>query len=225
MGHHMQHDAPSAQSHGSKAMSEGSGSAAQGSAAQEAAMHAAKSAGKSAREHAAAEADPMRDHGPASGRQALSVRAQPGVPAPAAAPSVPAKRTLLPSVASVVQAGAFGAALGGIGTGVSELARVKQGEISSDEAIRNIVKSSAQGATTMAVASVAGHMVRAHPVVGIVVLAAAGIGALTVLSNVKPKKKTAVAKAPRTGTAAAKTAKKAASGSTNTSAGNALPSA
>lgn len=168
----------------------------------------------------------MGDHGPASGQRALSVRAQPGVPAPAAAaPAVPAKRTLLPSVASVVQAGAFGAALGGIGTGVSELARVKQGEISSDEAIRNIVKSSAQGATTMAVASVAGHMVRAHPVVGIVVLAAAGIGALTVLSNVKPKKKTAGAKATRTGAPATKTAKKAASGSTNTSAGNTLPSA
>ncbi len=169
-------------------------------------------------------------HEAASGQQALSVRPQPGAPAPAGvAPSVPARRTLLPSVASVVQAGAFGAALGGIGTGVSELARVKQGEIGSDEAIRNVVKSSVQGATTMAVASVAGHMVRAHPVVGFVVLAAAGVGALTVLSNVKPKKKAPVAKAHRAGAPGATPAKKPApasgkAASATAPSGNALPS-
>jgi hypothetical protein len=68
-------------------------------------------------------------------------------------------------------------------TGVMEMARVKQGEISTDEAIRNLVKSSAQGAATMVVASVAAHVVRSHPVFGLAALAAAGIGAFMLLSG------------------------------------------
>lgn len=92
-------------------------------------------------------------------------------------------RSILPSVGTIVQAGAFGAALGGMTTGVMEMARVKQGEITSDEAIRNVVKSSAQGAATMAVASVASQVVRSHPVFGIIALAAAGIGAFVILSG------------------------------------------
>ena len=92
-------------------------------------------------------------------------------------------RPILPSVGTIVQAGAFGAALGGMTTGVLELARVKRGEISSDEALRNVVKSSAQGAATMAVATVAAQVVRSHPIFGFVALAAAGIGALAILSG------------------------------------------
>ncbi len=92
-------------------------------------------------------------------------------------------RPILPSVGTVVQAGAFGAALGGMTTGVLELARVKRGEISSDEALRNVVKSSAQGAATMAVATVAAQVVRSHPIFGFVALAAAGIGALAILGG------------------------------------------
>lgn len=101
-------------------------------------------------------------------------------------------RPVLPSMSSVVQAGAFGAALGGVTTGVQEMARVKQGEITTDEAIENVVKSSAQGATTMAVASVAAQVVRSHPVFGFIALAAAGIGAFVLLSG-GSKKKTAPA--------------------------------
>ena len=92
-------------------------------------------------------------------------------------------KPMLPSVGTIVQAGAFGAALGGMTTGVLEMARVKRGEISSDEAIRNVVKSSAQGAATMAVAAVAAQVVRSHPIFGFVALAAAGIGALAILSG------------------------------------------
>lgn len=90
---------------------------------------------------------------------------------------------MLPSVGTIVQAGAFGAALGGMTTGVMEMARVQRGEISSDEAIRNVVKSSAQGAATMAVAAVAAQVVRSHPIFGFVALAAAGVGALAILSG------------------------------------------
>ena len=92
-------------------------------------------------------------------------------------------RSVLPSMGSVVQAGAFGAALGGVTTGVQEMARVKKGEITTDEAIENVVKSSAQGAMTMAVASVASQVVRSHPVFGFIALAAAGIGAFVLLSG------------------------------------------
>lgn len=92
-------------------------------------------------------------------------------------------RSVLPSMSSVVQAGAFGAALGGVTTGVQDMARVKKGEITTDEAIENVVKSSAQGAMTMVVASVASQVVRSHPVFGFIALAAAGIGAFVILSG------------------------------------------
>lgn len=92
-------------------------------------------------------------------------------------------RSALPSVGSIAQAGAFGAALGGISTGVTELARAKRGETTLDEAMANVAKSSAQGATTMAVASVAAHVVRSHPMFSFIALAAAGVGALTMLSG------------------------------------------
>jgi hypothetical protein len=102
----------------------------------------------------------------------------------------PGMRSALPSVGSIAQAGAFGAALGGISTGVSELARAKRGETTLDEAMANVAKSSAQGATTMAVASVAAHVVRSHPMFSFIALAAAGIGALTMLSGTSPGKGT-----------------------------------
>lgn len=98
-------------------------------------------------------------------------------------------RSFLPSLSGVVQAGAFGAALGGVTTGVQDMARVKQGEITTDEAIDNVVKSSAQGAMTMAVASVAAQVVRSHPVFGFIALAAAGIGAFSLLSGKSKKEK------------------------------------
>lgn len=115
----------------------------------------------------------------------LPVHRQAGVLQPGAGPDPVerAARSILPSVSSVVQAGAFGAALGGMTTGVMEMARVKQGEITTEEAIRNVVKSSAQGAATMAVASVASQVVRSHPVFGFIALAAAGIGAFVILSG------------------------------------------
>ncbi|MFO1128224.1 MAG: hypothetical protein U1E66_07340 [Rhodospirillales bacterium] len=103
-----------------------------------------------------------------------------------------APRSLLPSAGSVVQAGAFGAALGGMTTGVVEMARVRQGAITTEEATRNVVKSSAQGAATMAVASVAGQLVRSHPMFSFIALAAAGIGAFAILSGAGGEKGAAV---------------------------------
>lgn len=104
-------------------------------------------------------------------------------------------RSALPSVGSIAQAGAFGAALGGISTGVTELARAKRGETTLDEAMANVAKSSAQGATTMAVASVAAHVVRSHPMFSFIALAAAGFGALMMLSGTAAGKAAAKASA------------------------------
>lgn len=90
---------------------------------------------------------------------------------------------ILPNPGSVIQSGAFGAALGGMSAGVMEMARVKNGEISPDEAIRNVAKNSAQSAATMAVATVAAQIVRSRPIFGFIALAAAGVGAFIILSN------------------------------------------
>jgi|GEM_PF-4829349 len=92
-------------------------------------------------------------------------------------------KSILPSTSSIVQAGAFGAALGGMTTGVMEIARVKKGEVTSDQALKNIASASAQGAATMAVATVASQVVRSHPVFGFAALAAAGIGAFMLLTG------------------------------------------
>ena len=95
---------------------------------------------------------------------------------------------VLPRMGSVLQAGAFGAVLGGVTTGVTEWARVKQGETSKEAAVENVVKSSAQSAATMAVATVAAHAVRSNPIFGVLALAAAGFGALLVLGNAQTKR-------------------------------------
>lgn len=113
--------------------------------------------------------------------QGALARGGPLGPRPGAAAAQPTG--LFPPVSTILQAGTFGAALGGITAGVMELTRVKRGEITSEEAVGNVAKSTAQSAATMAVASIAGHMVRAHPLIGIAALAAAGVGAVMMLSN------------------------------------------
>ena len=95
---------------------------------------------------------------------------------------------VLPRMGSVLQAGAFGAVLGVVTTGVTAWARVKQGETTKEAAVENVVKSSAQTAATMAVATVAAHAVRSNPIFGVLALAAAGFGALLVLGNAQNKR-------------------------------------
>ena len=122
-------------------------------------------------------------------------------------PTATESRSILPGAGALLQAGAFGAALGGMTTGVMEMGRVKQGEITTDEAMRNVVKSSAQGAATMAVATVASHIVRSHPVFGFIALAAAGIGAYVTLKGVDPKAESTGATPVESPTTKPKTAK------------------
>lgn len=129
------------------------------------------------------------------------VQAQPAVPAPGpgqpraqgqALAQVPDRRMpVLPSAGSIIQAGAFGAALSGVTAGLTETLRVQAGEITAAEAVQDVAKSSLQGALTMAVASSVGHMVRARPVIGLAILATAGIGAFLMMGEKKRRRRPA----------------------------------
>lgn len=101
------------------------------------------------------------------------------------APAVNPRQPLLPSSGAVIQAGAFGAALSGVTTGIADTMRVQAGEITPAEAAQDVARASLQGALTMAVASTVGHMVRARPIIGLAILATAGIGALMMMGDKK----------------------------------------
>lgn len=98
----------------------------------------------------------------------------------------PVKPGLLPPLGTVVQAGAFGAVLGGATTGLVNTMRAHSGEISREEAVRETVQMAAQGAASMAIASVAAHAVRVHPTFGLVALVGVGVAALA-MSRQKKK--------------------------------------
>lgn len=86
---------------------------------------------------------------------------------------------VLPSATTMLQAGAFGAILGGATTGAVNAMRVKAGEIDRDQAVQETVGVAARGAASMAIASIAAHLVRSFPAVGLVTLLAVGAAALT----------------------------------------------
>lgn len=101
------------------------------------------------------------------------------------APAADPRQTLLPSSGAIIQASAFGAALSGVTTGIADTMRVQAGEITPAEAAQDVARASLQGALTMAVASTVGHMVRARPIIGLAILATAGIGALMMMGDKK----------------------------------------
>lgn len=92
---------------------------------------------------------------------------------------------MLPPVGKVVQAAAFGAILGGATTGAVNAMRVKSGEIDSDEAVHETAQMAARSAASMAIASVAAHVVRVYPLVGVLTLVAVG-AAIVSMSKKKP---------------------------------------
>jgi hypothetical protein len=115
---------------------------------------------------------------------------------PAAAP--PARPPILPSAGTVIQAGAFGAALSGLTTAVADGLLVRAGHLTTGEAVKDVAKAAAQGAATMAVASTVAHMVRARPLIGLAILGVAGVGLLMMMND---KKKAATQAAAEEGTA------------------------
>lgn len=88
---------------------------------------------------------------------------------------------LLPPAEVIVEAGAFGAAMGGVGTGIATGIAVRSGEMTVKEAARDVARNSVNGALTMSVATVVAHMVRARPMLGVGIVAVLGLGALALL--------------------------------------------
>jgi len=89
----------------------------------------------------------------------------------------------LPPSNEIIKAGAFGAILGMATSGLGNYGRVKAGEINTEEAVGETLTDGAKTAATMAVASVASHIVRAHPVAGFAALAAVGAGTFLVIKK------------------------------------------
>lgn len=85
-----------------------------------------------------------------------------------AAPSV------LPSTGAMIQAGAFG----GVTTGIADSRKVRDGAMPRQEAVHDVAKASLQGAATMAAASGIAHVARVNPLLGLGILALAGLGFL-----------------------------------------------
>lgn len=94
---------------------------------------------------------------------------------------------VLPSTGAIVEAGAFGAAMGGVSAGIADGAAVRSGEMDSRTALRNVAKSGVQGAVTMSVATTVAHMVRANPLLGVGMVAVLGLGALALMGRKRSK--------------------------------------
>lgn len=106
--------------------------------------------------------------------------------------TLPSRPSILPTAGAVIQAGAFGAALSGVTTAVTNAMMVKAGQMTVGDAAKDASKAAVQGAATMAVAATVAHAVRARPVIGLAVLAVAGVGLFMMMTD-KKKAKTASA--------------------------------
>ena len=129
---------------------------------------------------------PMADSSPAGQGRALIAAQNSGAGTVEAVPTI-ARPTLLPSAGAVIQAGAFGAALSGVTSAVTNAMLVKAGHMTTNEAVKDASKAAVQGAATMAIAATVAHAVRARPVIGLAVLAAAGIGLFMMMGEKKAK--------------------------------------
>lgn len=86
--------------------------------------------------------------------------------------------SVLPSTGAMIQAGAFGAAFSGVATGIADSRKVRDGAMTRQEAVHDVAKASLQGAATMAAASGVAHVARINPLLGLGILALAGLGFL-----------------------------------------------
>ncbi len=110
---------------------------------------------------------------------------------------------ILPPVGKVVQAAAFGAILGGATTGAVNAMRVKSGEIDRNQAVQETVQVAARGAASMAIASVAAHVVRVYPLFGVLTLVAVGAAVLSMRQQKKPARQERPKPSPRAAAAPA----------------------
>lgn len=83
----------------------------------------------------------------------------------------------LPDTGEVVRAGVSAAAITGVWTGIQQSIRVRDGEITTPEAVRATANSAAVGAAAGVVAQIASHAARSVPLLGLAALAV-GVGAI-----------------------------------------------
>lgn len=100
-------------------------------------------------------------------------------------------QSVVPSGNQIFRAGVSGAAIAGTWTAIYETMRVRNNEITMEQAIRTTASSAAIGAGAGAVAHVAAHLARGVPILGLGALAA------LVLYLVSTPKKPASAAAER----------------------------
>ena len=86
--------------------------------------------------------------------------------------SQPKAAPLMPSTTQIVRAGVNGAAITGAWTAINEGIRVRNGQTTTDAAMRATANSAAIGAGAGAVATLATHLARNAPMLGLVALAA-----------------------------------------------------
>lgn len=86
--------------------------------------------------------------------------------------SQPKAAPLMPSGTQILRAGVNGAAITGAWTAINEGIRVRNGQTTTDAAMRATANSAAIGAGAGAVATLAAHLARNAPVLGLVALAA-----------------------------------------------------
>ncbi len=79
---------------------------------------------------------------------------------------------MFPATDTIVRAGLNGAAITGAWTAINEVIRLRNNEITADEALRSTGNSAAIGAGAGAVATIASHVARNAPVLGLALLAA-----------------------------------------------------
>ncbi|ODR95267.1 hypothetical protein AUC70_06140 [Methyloceanibacter stevinii] len=85
---------------------------------------------------------------------------------------------MLPAGPYLLRTGATGAMIAGGWAAVTDLRRMREGEISRDEAIKHTVTNAAIGAGAGVLVGTAAHLARNHPLAGVAVVLAAGAGAL-----------------------------------------------
>lgn len=84
----------------------------------------------------------------------------------------------VPAGSYFLRAGAAGAMVAGAWTAYSEVPRVRDREITSEEAMSRVLKNAALGAGAGVVIGAAAHLAKTHPLTGVAAVLAAGAGAL-----------------------------------------------
>lgn len=98
-------------------------------------------------------------------------------------------QSVVPSGNQIFRAGVSGAAIAGTWTAIYETMRVRNNEITAEEAIRTTATSAAIGAGAGAVAHIAAHLARGVPILGL-----GAVAALVLYLVSTPKKPASAAK-------------------------------